>query len=291
MYLIVRARKWLAGGLAVMLLAVVGSILLHAVLPVDAAVTEDSVKLPIIMYHGILKEEKRQGKFVISPKQFEDDLLYLQEQGYHTVVMRDVIDYVMNGTPLPEKPIMLTFDDGYFNDYVYAYPLLEKYNSKMVFSPIGRYVDQYSESQERNANYTHATWDDINEMIASGLVEVQNHTYNMHANSGGRKGCMKKKGESVEEYQKILREDVGKMQTRMEEMTGTVPNTFTYPFGAISKEALPVLKEMGFQATLICESRINTLTDDPDCLYGLGRYLRPSGIDSKTYFTKTVKLP
>lgn len=117
--------------------------------------------------------------------------------------------------------------------------------------PIGRYVDQYSESQERNANYTHATWDDINEMIASGLVEVQNHTYNMHANSGGRKGCMKKKGESVEEYQKILREDVGKMQTRMEEMTGTVPNTFTYPFGAISKEALPVLKEMGFQATLI----------------------------------------
>ncbi len=144
MYLIVRARKWLAGGLAVMLLAVVGSILLHAVLPVDAAVTEDSVKLPIIMYHGILKEEKRQGKFVISPKQFEDDLLYLQEQGYHTVVMRDVIDYVMNGTPLPEKPIMLTFDDGYFNDYVYAYPLLKKYNSKIVFSPIGRYVDQYS---------------------------------------------------------------------------------------------------------------------------------------------------
>lgn len=52
-----------------------------------------------------------------------------------------------------------------------------------------------------------------------------------------------------------------------------------------------MLKELGFQATLVCESRTNTLTDDPECLYGLGRYLRPSGIDSKTYFTKTVKLP
>ena len=58
--------------------------------------------------------------------------------------MADVIDFVLNGTPLPEKPVMLTFDDGYYNDYVYAYPLLKKYNSKMVFSPIGRYVDPVS---------------------------------------------------------------------------------------------------------------------------------------------------
>ena len=291
MYLILHVRKWLAGGLAALLLLVSGAILLHAALPVDAAVGEGDVRLPIIMYHGILKEEKRQGKFVISPAQFEDDLRYLQEQGYTTVVMADVIDFVLNGTPLPEKPVMLTFDDGYYNDYVYAYPLLKKYNSKMVFSPIGRYVDQYSDFDERNANYTHATWDDINEMIASGLVEVQNHTYNMHANQGGRKGCMRKKGEPVEAYQQALREDVGKMQSRMEEMTGVIPTTFVYPFGAISKEARPVLKELGFQATLVCESRTNTLTDDPECLYGLGRYLRPSGIDSKTYFTKTVKLP
>ena len=128
-------------------------------------------------------------------------------------------------------------------------------------------------------------------MIATGLVEVQNHTYNMHANEGGRKGCMRKKGEAVEAYQQVLREDVEKMQNRVREMTGITPTTFTYPFGAMSKEALPVLKELGFQATLTCESRLNTLTRDPDCLYGLGRYLRPSGTDSKTYFTKTVKLP
>ncbi len=291
MYVIFRAKRWLAAGLVCLLAVTAVFAVIHAGVPVDAQQGGEEVRLPIIMYHGILKEEKRQGKYVISPQLFEQDLRYLQEQGYNTVVMQDIIDYVMEGKPLPDNPIMLTFDDGYYNDYVYAFPLLREYNSKMVFSPIGRYTDQYSESSEHNANYSHATWDDINEMIGTGLVEVQNHTYNMHANEGGRKGCMRKKGEAVEEYQRVLREDVEKMQNRMREMTGITPTTFTYPFGAMSKEALPVLKELGFQATLTCESRMNTLTRDPDCLYGLGRYLRPSGTDSKTYFTKTVKLP
>ena len=64
------------------------------------------------MYHGLLKEEARQGKYVLSPAQFESDLKYLKENGYHTVVVQDLIDYVEKGVPLPEKPVMLTFDDA-----------------------------------------------------------------------------------------------------------------------------------------------------------------------------------
>ena len=82
-----------------------------------------------------------------------------------------------------------------------------------------------------------------------------------------------------------------KMQELIRQNVGYTPTTFTYPFGAVSKEALPVLKEMGFQATLICSSRINHITRDPDCLYGLGRFVRPSGVSSEQYFTKTVPLP
>ena len=250
-----------------------------------------SVELPIIMYHGILRDSKRQGKFVISPSEFEADLKYLTEHGYHTIVMQDLIDYVQNGTPLPEKPVMLTFDDGYFNNYVYAYPLLQQYQCKMVLSPIGRYADEYSESGEENANYSNATWARLKEMADSGLVEIQNHTYNLHSNKGKREGASRRRGESVDAYQAMLREDVGKMQELIRQNVGYTPTTFTYPFGAVSKEALPVLKEMGFQATLICSSRINHITRDPDCLYGLGRFVRPSGVSSEQYFTKTVPLP
>lgn len=247
----------------------------------------EGIELPIIMYHGILKDSKRQGKFVISPAEFEEDLQYLTEHGYHTVVIQDLIDYVYEGTPLPEKPVMLTFDDGYYNNYVYAYPLLQQYQCKMVLSPIGRYADQYTQSGEENANYSNATWTRLKEMADSGLVEIQNHTYNLHTTGKKRQGASKIKGESVDAYQSMLKEDVEKMQELVQQNVGVTPTAFTYPFGAVSREALPVLKELGFQATLICAGRTNRITRDPECLYGLGRFLRPSGVSAEQYFTKT----
>ena len=72
---------------------------------------QEGVEVPIIMYHGILKDPKRAGPYVITPDTFEGDLRYLQEHGYTTVVMQDLIDYVDEGRPLPKKPILLTFDD------------------------------------------------------------------------------------------------------------------------------------------------------------------------------------
>ena len=253
---------------------------------------EGGISLPIVMYHGLLKEEKQQGTYVISPDLFESDLRYLKEHGYTTVVVQDLIDYVQDGVPLPDKPIMLTFDDGYYNNYVYAYPLLQKYQSRMVLSPIGRYADQYSQEETLHATYSYATWAQLKEMIDSGLVEVQNHSYDMHGDgkSSKRKGAQRVSGETVEQYTQALRRDLGKMQDAVTENTGVTPTAFTYPFGAFSKESVPVLREMGFQATLLCESRINTITRDPECLFGLGRYLRPPKTDSATFFTKTMKL-
>ena len=290
MYLTIRLKKVLAICLACLCVCLAGGVIWRQAMPA-AAETAEGVQVPIIMYHGMLKDQKQQGKYVIDPDLFESDLKYLKEQGYNTVVMQDLIDYVKKGKALPDKPIMLSFDDGYLNNFLYAYPLLRQYESKMVFAPIGRFVDEYSEMDDRNPIYALVTWSDIKDMMDSGLVEVQNHTYNMHTTDKGRKGSMRKKGESEETYRQVLMEDVGKLQSRMQEMTGYTPTTFVYPFGAISKEALPILKEMGFQATLSCESRINTLTDDPNCLYGLGRFRRPNSMDSKTFFTKTVKLP
>ena len=73
----------------------------------------DSVKLPVIMYHSLLKDEKLQNDYTVSPTLFENDLKYLAENGYTTVVVKDLTDYVYGKKSLPEKCIMLTFDDGY----------------------------------------------------------------------------------------------------------------------------------------------------------------------------------
>jgi peptidoglycan/xylan/chitin deacetylase (PgdA/CDA1 family) len=97
---------------------------------------EGSVPIPIIMYHEI--KTYKTGKDVITPYEFESDLKYLTGNNYHTITMTELINYVYEKKPLPENPIILSFDDGYLSTYKYAYPLLKKYNMKIVFSIIGK---------------------------------------------------------------------------------------------------------------------------------------------------------
>ena len=129
------------------------------------------VRLPVLMYHGVHSNPKKAGDYVITPQALEEDLLYLQRQGCTTVVMSDLIAYVQQGAPLPEKPVMITFDDGYYNNYLNAYPLLQKYQMKAVISIIVGETDKYSELDENKENYSHITWDMINEMMESDIIE------------------------------------------------------------------------------------------------------------------------
>ena len=246
--------------------------------------------VPVIMYHSILKDGSLQGKYVVSPDQLERDLQYLSENGYSSVTVSDLISYVEDGTPLPEKPIMLTFDDGYYNNYLYAFPLMKKYDFKMVLSVIGKYSEIYSESEDENAYYSHCTWEQLREMEDSGYVEVQNHSFDMHTTDKGRNGSKKNSWESFEIYEDIFSADILKCQNLLIEKSGITPTAFTYPFGAISNESVNILKNLGFKASFSCEEKVNIITRDPKCLFGIYRYLRPTGESSAAYFESTVKI-
>ena len=95
--------------------------------PTDApagqqASSEEQLRLPVAMYHHMLTSASRLGDYVISPDQFEADLQYIQKCGYTTVSAAELIDWAENGADLPEKPILITFDDGF--ESVYQYCLL-----------------------------------------------------------------------------------------------------------------------------------------------------------------------
>lgn len=233
----------------------------------------DSVKLPVIMYHSLLKDEKLQNDYTVSPTLFENDLKYLTENGYTTVVVKDLTDYVYGKKSLPEKCIMLTFDDGYYNNYYYALPLLEKYNCKAVISPIASVSEKFTETKDISVTYGHITFDDMKEMSDSGYVEIQNHSYDMHSLKS-RKGVLPKAGESDEAYKSILTEDVVKAQGLLENATSKKPTCFVYPFGAKNDLTEKLIKEMGFSCTLTCTEKPNIITKNPDSLYELGRYRR-----------------
>ncbi len=251
--------------------------------------TEDTVRLPIIMYHSLQKNNKTKSKFVIVPEDFEGDLKYIKEIGYTTIVMQDLIDFVYENKDLPEKPIMLTFDDGYYNNYLYAFPLIKKYECKMVLSPIGKQSDIYSENNNKNPNYAHCSWENLKEMHDSGLVEIQNHSYDMHTITKKRRGTKKNKNESLEHYQTALCEDLTLMQNKVEDFLDFTPTTFVFPFGAISNCSLDIIKQLGFKATLSCEGKINKLTKNPEKLYGLCRILRPPNISSEVFFKEKIE--
>jgi peptidoglycan/xylan/chitin deacetylase (PgdA/CDA1 family) len=249
--------------------------------------TSPSIKLPIIMYHHILKNSKYWGKYVISPCDFENDIIYLKKEGYTTIVVQDLIDFEYNNKELPNKPIMLTLDDGFLTNYTYVLPILEKYNCKAVVSIVGKYVDDCSDPS--GCNNTYLNWSQVKELVDSPYVEIQNHSYNMHEDSNLRKGSYKNKGESYEEYKKALNDDVGNMQKLVEEKTGYKPLAFTYPYGFISKESTKILMDMGFLSTLSCYTGVNLLSGNKEELYELKRFNRANGINQEQFFVQFEK--
>ena len=250
------------------------------------ATSEDYIDVPIIMYHSILKDPSRSNKYTVTPAVLEEDLKYIKDKGYTTVTIADLISYVYDDSPFPEKPIVLTFDDGHYNNYGYLFPLLEKYDMKAVISIVGSYTDKFTETDEANLNYSYLRWKDIKELMDTGRIEFQNHTYNLHSNTGKRIGTKKIKGETDEHYKSILKDDILKLQQEFEENTNYTPKCFTYPFGGISNASLDIIKELGFKASLSCEQGINKLTKNPNSLYLLKRYNRPSYISTYNFFQK-----
>ena len=154
---------------------------------------------------------------------------------------------------------------------------------KAVISIVGKYTDAYSITDEVNPNYSYLRWKDITDLIDEGTIEFQNHTYDLHSIST-RKGAMKKQGESIVSYENVLSSDILKLQDEFKQNTHYTPNTFTYPFGAISKDSHQIIKNLGFKASLSCTNGVNRISHNTDCLYGLKRNNRPSNISTYQFF-------
>lgn len=243
----------------------------------------ESVELPVIMYHSLLKDPSQAGAYVLSPEVLVRDLDWLQEHGYETVTVADLIAYVEGAGELPEKPVMITFDDGHFNNFVYAAPLLAERGMRAVISVIGIETERFTESGEENAYWSYLSAGRLRELSGSGVFEIQNHSYDLHA-LAPRRGCLRQTGETAEDYRDLLTEDTERAQRLLIEAGVPTPTCYTYPFGAYSEESEEILRELGFFCTLSCSEGMNTITRDPDSLYLLNRYNRPSGISSGRFF-------
>ncbi len=269
------------------IVAVLSVLSFLAVQTVSVLSYSEGVKLPVVMYHQLTKSESRAGRYVLTVEQFEKDLKFLKKNGYETVTVGQLLAFSEGKADLPEKAIMLTFDDGCETLYSYALPLLKEYGFTAVGFAVGALTDSYTALDDHNLNYSCLNWAEIKEMCDGEIIDIQSHSYDLHKNTAERSGAKKKKGETFEQYCEFLSADAAIMKEKMLENAGKEPVAFAYPFGSYSSESAEILAKCGIKMAFTCEERVNIIKkSESEWLFRLGRYNRPYGTGSESFFEK-----
>lgn len=246
----------------------------------------DEVELPILMYHHI--DEVGDGAVTISEALFEEHIEYLTSNGWTPISFDELIAYTDGEGSLPEKPIIIVFDDGYESNYSLAFPILSKYNAKATVCVIGVSIGKSTYKDTEQPIIPHFDWEAARELVDSGLVSIQHHTYDMHMSALYETGilrssALKLQNETDEEYAAALTADYNKLSALIESELGYTPNVFAYPNGQYDDSAEELLHSLGARVTLTTDTGINVVRrGDSGSLYLLKRYTMNQNTDLET---------
>ena len=235
--------------------------------------------VPVLLYHHIAENPRNYG--TITPEGFERQMKFLAENGYHAVSVKQMIDYVYHGGALPENPVCITFDDGYLSTYEYAYPILKKYGLNAVVYAIGASVghDRFYGNTAFEL-IPHFSFAQAREMVQSGVVDVQSHTYNMHQwapfETGNhiRETAAPLEEEDDSSYSAALLEDIELYNELAVQELGRPFTSLAYPKGNYTALTERLVHEAGIPVTMSTRAdRRNVLVRGlPQSLYALCRW-------------------
>ncbi len=234
-----------------------------------------SSEVPVLMYHHLANDVS--GSAVITPERFEEQIAALKRAGYNAIKLSELVAYVENGTELPEKPIVITFDDGYRSNYELAFPILKKYSMPAAINMIGVTAGADTYKETGTPIIPHFTYEEAQEMIESGIVEIQSHSYDMHnsqeLDKDYRQGVYRKKDESEGEYIEAFKNDFLRSRREIEENTDSIVTAFAYPNGFYTTLSEVLLSQMGVKITMTVEEGMNTVIKGlPQSLRAMKRY-------------------
>lgn len=219
-------------------------------------------KVPVLMYHSISDGEPKD--FRVSAKTFDSQLKALKDAGYETITFARLIDFVERGTPLPEKPLIITFDDGYANVVTIAAPLLARHSMCAAANVIGVSVGKDTYKDTGRPITPHFSLEDAAPWVKAGVLEIQSHSFDMHRikeldTTDYREGVYPKPGESEEQYIAAFRADVQASCKLIEDALGTPVLAYTYPYGLYTDLTEVLLWEMGIKTTVSVVGGVNTV--------------------------------
>ena len=188
----------------------------------------------------------------------------LEEYGYTTISAAQLIAW-RNGTgTLPDKPVMLSLDDGYRSNYSIAYPIIHAHKGKAIVATVGWSIGRSTFLNETDTIYPHFSWSEAAVMMSDGGLEICSHTYNMHgpsqeAGGEGYYGVGRRSGETDDEYYARMLEDFSKMESLIKQNVGRTSGVFVYPYGKNDRTSEKVLDELGIPISLITVEGMNEL--------------------------------
>jgi len=199
-------------------------------------ISEKEIQIPILLYHEFYEEEPTYELYglISTPKKFEKDMQYIIGQGYTFVSLDRVIDYKNGIKGLPEKSVVLTFDDGYTSNYTLIYPILKKYNIPATIFVIEDMMEADN----------HFNWDIAKEMNDEGLVKIYTHG---HSHVDMTKLDINEFREKTANNLKVMEEKLGKQEHIV----------YSYPLGFYNNETNEVLKELGVEMFMTTNLGLN----------------------------------
>ena len=238
----------------------------------------ETTELLVLMYHHL--DDVGDDSVTITPKTFDQHLKMIADAGYATVSPAELTAYADGEGTLPEKPVLIVFDDGYLSNYELAYPILSKHNAKASICVIGWSVGKDTYKDTGYPILPYFSWEQAKEMEASGLVSIGSHTYDLHQTdwiepdpNNVRDSAARRENESRRKYKKMFTADHERISAEMEAALGHTPLFFAYPHGRWEPESERILKKSGVRITFITDAFRNTITKgDASSLYLLGRY-------------------
>lgn len=190
--------------------------------------TRKARSVPVLLYHHLLPAAEHDGTngAIVSVEDFRQQMDFLFKNGYHTVTLADLYLFIQGEKNLPERSVVITFDDGYRSNYDYAVPILRQYRFRAVQFPITSYIENY------HPWLPHMGWGLI--AAAADVFEYHSHSHALHFYKGVRAAILVTPEEQ-------LRKDLYHSRELLDCFA------FSYPFGVWSREAIRLLKETGYK--------------------------------------------
>ncbi len=214
-----------------------------------SSIVPHPVEVPILVYHHVVPGHPSGSEMArllfVTPETFGQQLKYLKDNGYQAISFDDLADSLEYGVALPERPVIISFDDGWENQFANAFPLLQQYGFTATFYVVTDYLD--------HQNFM--TLDQLRTMIAAGMTigdHTRSHPPLASIGSPHR-----------------LKDEIAGSKTWLEQQLGVTIDTFAYPYGSYTASVVAVVKETGYRTARTVDSGTHAAADNLETLPGI----------------------